>query len=78
MWNITIEGANTTSQPVDIEELMSKFEQITDTRSARGIRFKLSWILLMILLARLAGETKPNGICDWLYLRAEDFAKLFD
>jgi predicted transposase YbfD/YdcC len=78
MNNITLKGMDATYSPLDIRELMAKFAEITDHRKARGIRYSLPCLLTMILLARLAGETKPSGITDWLQLRKEQLATFFD
>ncbi|MCB8980229.1 MAG: transposase family protein [Ardenticatenaceae bacterium] len=52
---------------------MTQFEAVNDQRKAQGIRYKLPCLLAMILLAKLAGETKPSSIADWLKLRKEQF-----
>ena len=78
MCNLTIEGVNTEFTPFDIDVIMSKFAYIPDPRQARGSRFKLPCLLALILLARLAGETKPYGLADWLKFRTELLVLLFD
>ena len=78
MNNITLKGQDATYPPLDIRELMAKFAEITDHRKARGIRYSLPCLLTMILLARLAGETKSSGIADWLQLRKDQLATFFD
>lgn len=78
MHNITLAGLDSTYPSFDIRELMAKFEDVTDQRKARGVRYKLPCLLAMILLARLAGETKPSGIADWLKLRKGQLVTLFN
>jgi predicted transposase YbfD/YdcC len=78
MHNITLVGLDSTYPSFDILELMAEFEDMKDQRKAQGIRYKLSCLLVMILLARLAGETKPSGIADWLKLRKEQLVTLFN
>jgi hypothetical protein len=51
--------------------------QITDERQARGQRYSLEFLLVLIILAKLAGENKPKGIAEWLQLRRERLAKAF-
>ncbi len=42
---------------------------ITDTRQAKGRRYPLASLLLVMILAKLCGEDKPSGICDWVEKR---------
>jgi hypothetical protein len=53
----------------DLNSLYHHFLQLSDTRKARGKRYKLAAILVMTLLAKLAGEDEPEGIAHWLALR---------
>ncbi|MCB8981607.1 MAG: quinone-dependent dihydroorotate dehydrogenase [Ardenticatenaceae bacterium] len=62
MHNITLAGLDSTYPSFDIQELMTQFEAVNDQRKAQGIRYKLPCLLAMILLAKLAGETKPSSI----------------
>ena len=78
MHNITLAGLDSTYPSFDIQELMTQFEAVNDQRKAQGIRYKLPCLLAMILLAKLAGETKPASIADWLKLRKEQFVTLFN
>ena len=39
--------------------------KLTDVRQARGQRYRLETVLLIILLAKLAGEDTPYAIADW-------------
>jgi hypothetical protein len=78
MHNITLAGQDSTYPSFDMRELMAKFEDVKDLRQAQGVRYKLPFLLAMILLARLAGETKPSGIAYWLKLRKEQLVTLFD
>jgi len=78
MHNITLAGLDSTYPSFDIQELMAKFEDVTDQRKAQGIRYKLPCLLAMILLARLAGETKPSSIADWLNLTKGQLVTLFN
>lgn len=42
---------------------------LDDSRKRRGRRYELAVILSGILLAKLAGEDKPEGIAEWVQLR---------
>jgi DDE_Tnp_1-associated len=46
------------------------FEQVTDGRHKRGVRYSVALILTLIVLAKLAGMTTPRGIAEWVRLRA--------
>ncbi len=47
-----------------INSLYDYLRKITDTRQARGKRYTLASLLLVIILAKLCGEDKPSGISD--------------
>lgn len=51
-----------------LEEMLS---QLTEQRAARGIRYALLPLLIIVLLAKLAGEDKPMAIADWARERAD-------
>ena len=60
--------------PVDLSEvdptsIYAAFEQVTDGRHKRGIRYPLALILTLIVLAKLAGEPKLSGVSQWVRLR---------
>ena len=78
MGTITIEGADGTNQVLDIEALGRKFAHLSDQRFARGIRYSLPILLVLILLARLAGETTPYGISQWLKYRSSQLVSIFN
>jgi predicted transposase YbfD/YdcC len=46
--------------------LYEYLRKITDTRQAKGKRYSLATLLLVMILAKLCGEDKPSGICDWV------------
>jgi predicted transposase YbfD/YdcC len=46
--------------------LYEYLRKITDNRQARGKRYSLATLLLVMILAKLCGEDKPSGICDWV------------
>lgn len=53
----------------DVGSLYEYLEQLTDRRSARGLRYPLPVALVLIILAKLAGEQEPRGIAQWVALR---------
>ena len=48
------------------QSLYRAFEQVADGRKAKGKRYPLPLLLTLLLLGKLAGETKVSGIIDWL------------
>src|SRR5262245_25236689 len=52
-----------------VNSLYDYFQHLTDKRQTRGRRYPLATILVMTLLAKLAGEDEPAGIAHWLALR---------
>lgn len=50
----------------DLVGLLHRLEALTDWRCPKGRRYALAPVLLLIVLAKLAGEDKPSGIADWI------------
>ena len=53
----------------DVGSLYARLLTLTDKRKRRGVRFPLAVILVAVILAKLAGQDKPQGIADWAKLR---------
>jgi predicted transposase YbfD/YdcC len=49
--------------------LYRALETVTDGRARRGVRYSVALVLTLLLLGKLAGETKPSGIAHWARLR---------
>ena len=62
---------NTAGINFDVGSLYDYLEQMEDTRKKRGLRYELSIILLLVILAKICGEDKPYGIADWAKNRSE-------
>ncbi len=58
--------------PVEVDALSvyRAFEQVSDGRHKRGVRYSVALILALIVLAKLAGMTTPGAIAQWVRLRA--------
>jgi predicted transposase YbfD/YdcC len=53
----------------DVGSLYDRFQRLTDRRRARGKRFELAQVLVLFVLAKLAGEDQPSGIAEWVRAR---------
>ena len=53
----------------DVGSLYEHLESLTDRRHARGLRYPLPVALVLVILAKLAGEQEPRGIAQWVALR---------
>ena len=49
----------------DIGSLLALFYKLIDKRKARGKRYELALVLVLVVLAKLAGEDAPTGIAEW-------------
>jgi predicted transposase YbfD/YdcC len=74
---ITLNVKKDEGQLLNIGELYTALEQVNDKRHARGKRYTLSILLIVVILAKLSGENTPYGIAEWAQLRAEELQKLF-
>lgn len=60
----------------DIGSLFEALCTLHDQRDARGLRYRLVTVLVLTILAKLAGETHLRGIAQWVRLRAVELAVL--
>src|SRR5207237_5976580 len=60
-------GEKVAAEGLDIDpaSLYNAFEQVTDGRKKKGKRYPLPFLLTVLMLGKLAGETTINGIVDW-------------
>lgn len=63
---------------VDAASLYRAFEQVKDGRKAKGKRYPLAFLFTLILLGKMAGETKWDGIIDWINERQQELKKLLN
>jgi predicted transposase YbfD/YdcC len=61
----------------DLDSLYSRLADLTDHRHRRGRRYELALLLLMTLVAKLAGQDTPDGIAEWVKLRTAFFVEVF-
>lgn len=55
----------------EIGSLYAYFQQVSDPRKAKGKRYSLVVLLVLMLLAKLSGEDKPSGMAEWVAMRVE-------
>ena len=61
----------TRARVFDLGGLYARLEQLVDHRKARGKRYTLALVLLLVVLAKLCGEDHPYGIAQWVRARAK-------
>ena len=58
----------------DLGGLYAALEELVDWRKARGKRYTLALVLLLVVLAKLCGQDHPSGIADWARAHADYLA----
>jgi DDE_Tnp_1-associated len=66
------------SVAIDAASLYQAFEQVKDGRGKKGKRYPLALILTLIMLGKMAGETKIEGIIDWINGRKKEIKRLLN
>ena len=66
-------GAIEKSQAIvfDVGSLATRLAALQDKRHRRGVRYSLALIVILMVLAKLAGEDRPSGIADWVRHRTD-------
>src|SRR5947209_5107670 len=73
-----VEQVDQEALEVEAASLYRAFEQVKDRRGKKGKRYPLALLLTLLLLGKLAGETKLEGIIDWINERHKELKKLFN
>jgi len=58
------------------ESLSASFEKLTDLRCARGVRYQLKPVIILLFLSKLGGADTPAEIADWVGFRFEFFKSM--
>lgn len=66
------------SVEIDPASLYQAFEKVKDGREKKGVRYPLAFVLTLILLGKMAGETTIEGIIDWVNLRKWKIKRLLN
>ena len=61
----------------DLEALYASLQTISDHRGRRGLRYPLSSLLMIGVLAKLAGQDSSRAMADWAKLRTQELSQLF-
>ncbi len=61
----------------DLDALSVQLQRITDHRHRRGLRYPLALILMIGVLAKLAGYESSRQMAHWAKLRTQELRKLF-
>ena len=62
---------------LDIGRLRDCLATLTDARQPKGLRYLLTPLLVLIVLAKLSGEDRPSGIADWISHRGHQLRDAF-
>lgn len=61
----------------DLDTWYARLQKVKDQRKRRGVRYPLADVLLISILAKLAGQTSSRAIAEWAQLRHQELARLF-
>jgi len=70
------QGISDTGIIYETGSLYERFGEFSDPRKARGKRYSLVTLLIIIFLGKLCGQDTPVEIADWAQNHAEEIAKL--
>ena len=70
------QGISQTGIVYSIGSLYDRFQEIEDPRKAKGKRYSLVTLLVLIFLAKLCGKDTPVEIADWAKNQAEALTQL--
>jgi len=72
------EGISETGIVYTLGSLYDRFQRIGDPRKAKGKRYSLVTLLVLIFLAKLSKQDTPIEIADWAKNHAEELVKLLN
>ena len=61
----------------DLDALYRCLQTVPDQRSRQGLRYPLASILMIGVLAKLAGQDRSRAIAEWAQLRTTELRRLF-
>jgi predicted transposase YbfD/YdcC len=78
MKHITFENQELVGVVFDVGALVEQLHTLTDSRQARGKRYPLPFLLVVVLMAKICGQNKPTGMAEWVRLRREQLVLAFE
>jgi predicted transposase YbfD/YdcC len=72
----TLDGVLREGKLLSVDSLIAALHQISDPRKARGVRYPLVELLVLLILAKLGGEDNLKGMAEWVRLRGECLKRL--
>ena len=73
-----VEQVDQEALEVEAGSVYRAFEQVQDRRGKKGKRYPLALLLTLLVLGKLAGERKLEGIIDWINERQKEIKKLLN
>jgi predicted transposase YbfD/YdcC len=61
----------------DLDALSACLQTVTDRRRRQGLRYPLASLLLIGVLAKLAGQNSSRALAHWAQLRSHELSRLF-
>lgn len=74
---ITVGRENDEGLLLNVGLLFERLKGLADARHARGKRYSLALVLVVIILGKLSGEDTPYGIAEWARMRRAQLAQAF-
>ena len=62
---------------LDLATIYQQFQQVSDLRKRRGVRYPLALLLTIAVMAKLAGYSQVRAVAEWARLRREELSTLF-
>lgn len=62
----------------DVGSLMEVLHHVQDPRTARGVRYSLVSLLVLLILAKLSSQDEMKGMSEWVQLRSQKLAELLN
>ena len=69
-------GSAAASDVFELGRLAERLTTLTDSRQRKGLRYPLTPLLVLIVLAKLAGADSPSGIADWISSRGRQLREV--
>ncbi len=61
----------------DVDAFYQQLQRVSDRRHRRGVRYPLADVLMLGVLAKLAGQISSRAMAEWAQLRNQHLCQLF-